>query len=93
MHAPGALTDPTACRVCPPSPLAPRSWPPCTLCSLLLKAMQDPEYAVYLDDAIAREKKRHDGMRGARCAGVVVPAQLEAAGKSGGVPSRRSGLG
>jgi hypothetical protein len=30
--------------------------------------MQDPEYALYLDDAIAREKKRHDGVRGARCA-------------------------
>jgi hypothetical protein len=48
--------------------------PPClpalgrTLCSLILKAMQDPEYAPYLDDAIAREKKRHDGVRGARCA-------------------------
>ena len=39
-----------------------------TLCSLILKAMQDPEYAPYLDDAIAREKKRHDGVRGARCA-------------------------
>ena len=50
----------------PPTPsLSHRA--PCGNRSLVLKAMADPQYAVYLDDAIAREARRRDGVTGARC--------------------------
>ena len=46
------------------------SSPPLLACSLVLKAMQDPEYCRFLDDAIYQERRR-GFPQGIRCAAVA----------------------